>query len=197
MRIIGLTGGIACGKSTVAGFLREAGYPVADADAVSHSVTGPEGSALPAIREAFGDAVFHADGTLNRRALAAEVFEHPASLETLNAVTHPLILAEMLRQTREAEENGAQIVIWDVPLLFESGFDKLCDETVCVVAPREEQIVRLALRDGLSREEAVRRIDSQMPLEEKAARCGRVIHTCPTLEELRNEVRSVFPFLND
>lgn len=95
MKIIALTGGIACGKTTLANMLRELGAPVIDADAISRSLTAPGGKALPAIREAFGSEVFQNDQTLNRAALAARVFQDPEQLQKLNAITHPLIIEQM------------------------------------------------------------------------------------------------------
>ena len=150
MKIIALTGGIACGKTTLANMLRELGAPVIDADAISRSLTAPGGKALPAIREAFGSEVFQNDQTLNRAALAARVFQDPEQLRKLNAVTHPLIIERMQSEIERCRKSGAPVVVLDVPLLFETGLDRLADETVCVSAPLPVQLKRLMTRNGLT-----------------------------------------------
>lgn len=189
MKIIGLTGGIACGKSTIAQMLRELGASVVDADAVSAQLTAPGGRALAPIREAFGDGVFFPDGAIDRRTLGAIVFSDAEALGRLNAATHPLIREKMLEEIETCRKMGASIVVLDVPLLFEAGFDDLADVTVCASAPEAVQIKRLKERNGLSREQALARIRSQWPLSEKERRCDAVIQTDVPLEELRARVR--------
>ena len=173
---IGLTGSIACGKSTVSSHLRALGYTVVDADAISHEITAPGGRALPAIRKAFGDAVFFEDGTLNRRALGSTVFASSEKRAQLNAILHPTIIEEILDRLHEADAPD-HIVFGDIPLLFECGMEAHFDRIWVVCAPRETQIARLFERDGLTQEEAIRRIDAQMPQEEKMRRADAVIST--------------------
>ena len=185
MKIIALTGGIACGKSTLAEMLRDLGAPVIDADAISRSLTAPGGKALPALREAFGGEVFQDGQTLNRAALAARVFQDPEQLRKLNAVTHPLIIAQMKSEIERCRKSGAPVVVLDVPLLFETGLDRLADETVCVSAPLPVQLKRLMTRNGLTEEQAMRRIQSQLPLCVKEKLADRTISTDCPLEELR------------
>lgn len=192
MTTISLTGGIACGKSTVASMLHALGASIIDADQISRSLTAPGGAALSPIREAFGDGVFQADGTLNRAALSAVVFGNAEKLETLNRITHPLILQEMERQKEACRKQGAEAVVLDVPLLFEANMQHLGDFTVCVTAPEEVQIRRMADRNGFTREEALSRIRSQMPVSEKAARSDIVIDTHKPLSELEEEVRRLY-----
>lgn len=192
MKIIGLTGGIACGKTTVANLLRELGASIIDADAISHELTAPGGEALPAIREAFGRLVFFPDGTLNREVLGALVFSNEAERETLNKVTHPLILNRLKEDIETCRKMGAVIVVLDVPLLFEVGAQALADITVCTTSPEEVQIERMRTRSGLGREQAIKRIESQMPLSEKEALADVVLDTNKPLDELQQEVLKLY-----
>ena len=191
---IGLTGSIACGKSTVSNYLRAQGYPVVDADAISHAMTAPGGPALPAIREAFGDCVFQADGTLDRRALGSIVFSSAECRNQLNSILHPMILSEIRRQLHAYDAAG-YIVFGDIPLLFECGMEKDFDEIWVVSVSREAQITRLRERDGLMREDAKKRIDSQMPLAEKEKRASTVICTEGTIENTQTQVRALLDHL--
>ena len=191
---IGLTGSIACGKSTVSHYLRAQGYPVVDADAISHAMTAPGGPALPAIREAFGGSVFHPDGTLDRRALGSVVFSSTVLRRQLNEILHPMILAEIRSRLHTLDRDG-HIVFGDIPLLFECGMEKDFDEIWVVSVSRETQIARLLERDGLMREEAKQRIDSQMPLAAKEERADTVIVTEGTLEDTQAQVRALLDHL--
>lgn len=192
MLTICLTGGIACGKSTVSAMLRTLGASIIDADEISRSLTAEGGAALPAIRETFGDQVFHADGTLSRPALSKAVFGNPDNLAKLNAITHPLIRREMLRQLDICRETGAEIVILDVPLLFEANMQHMGDLVACVTAPEEVQIARLFSRNGFDRETALARIRSQMPVAEKAARSDVIINADQPLADLEQTVRKLY-----
>jgi dephospho-CoA kinase len=176
--VVGLTGGIACGKSNVSQALRDYGAEVIDADEISRALTAPGGVALPLIRERFGDAVFD-NGILNRQALAGMVFARPELLATLNSMMHPLVFREMARQ--QALSRALALMV-DVPLLYETGYDQSCDEVWCVWAPSEEQLQRL-LNRGLSSQEAIARIDSQMPALEKARRADQVLITTGSKQE--------------
>lgn len=184
---IGLTGSIACGKSTVSAFLRSLGHPVVDADAISRALTAPGGDALPDLRVAFGEALFAADGSLNRRAMGELVFSDASQRARLNAILHPLILGEIYAQL-EALDAKHSLVFGDVPLLYECDMALHFDRIWVISAKRETQIARLLTRDGLSRAEAVRRIEAQMPLSEKMARADAVIHTDGPLEETQAQV---------
>lgn len=174
--LIGLTGGIACGKSHLSDALREHGAAVIDADGISRQLTAPGGAALPAIRARFGNKVFDGE-LLNRKALSDTVFGNPAALEALNAIMHPMVFAEIDRQI--ASYAGQAAIVVDIPLLYETGFDSRCDTVWCAFAPERTQMDRL-LERGLTRGEALRRINSQMSALEKAAHADRVIITTGT-----------------
>ena len=176
--VIGLTGGIACGKSNISKALKAAGVPVIDADEISRSLTAPGGPALPAIREKWGEKVFDGEG-LNRRALSDIVFSDPAARDALNAIIHPMVLKEIHRQMDETDGP----VVMDVPLLYEVGMDTWCDEIWCAYAPQKEQVRRVRKRGQITWAEALRRIHSQMPVMEKRRRADHVIRTTGTKEE--------------
>lgn len=183
---IGLTGSIACGKSTVSQYLRQKGCFIVDADAISRALTADGGAALPKIRRTFGDDVF-SGASLDRAKLGQLVFADAQKRETLNAILHPLILSEIRRQLDRLDAPG-QIVVGDVPLLFECGMESMFDTVWVVRAARETQIQRLFERDGLSREQAERRIDSQMPPDEKIRRANAVIDTDGSIEQTHRQV---------
>ena len=192
MYIIALTGGIACGKTTVSQMLTEMGAAVIDADLISRGLTAPGGRALPAVRKAFGNGVFLEDGTLDRAALSRVVFADKEAIERLNAIIHPLVKQEMDEQLEACRKNGVQVVVLDVPLLFEAGMQHMGDIVACVTAPQEIQIMRKHSRNGYTREEAMSRIRNQMPVEEKAGRSDVVIDTNCTLQELRTKVETLY-----
>lgn len=168
MRVIAVTGGIGSGKSTLVALYRSLGAQVVDADAVSRALTAPGGQALPALREAFGNTVFRPDGTLDRAALGKVVFGDPQALARLNGVMHPRIIARSLEMLAAARAGGAAATVLEAPLLFETGMDALADTVVCVTAPETVRVRRVCRRDGLTPEEALRRIRSQNPQEQNA-----------------------------
>ena len=183
---IGLTGSIACGKSTVSQYLKSLGYAVADADAISHALTAPGGLALPALRQAFGDGIFDGD-VLNRRALGSMVFASSEKRAQLNAVLHPLIIHQVHAELLAQDRSGA-LVFGDVPLLFECSMETMFDRIWVVTAPESIQLERLMTRDHLKKEEALARIRSQMPSLEKCRRADAVIDTSSTVEETRRQI---------
>lgn len=192
MRIIGLTGGIACGKSNVSATLTSLGAIIIDGDLLSREAAAPGSRGLEAIRAAFGDSVFHADGTLNRRMLGDRVFQHPEEKARLDGIMQPLIRSMTVARIEEARSQGATACVLDMPLLYEFGYDTLCDTVWCVYLPPEKQLQRLMERDHMSRQQALNRIASQMPAAEKAARAQTVIHTDGTLEETQNMVKQLY-----
>ena len=176
--VIGLTGGIACGKSNLSRTLKEHGVPVIDADEISRSLTAKGGAALPAIRERFGDRVFDGD-ELNRRALSDIVFSDPKERDALNGILHPMVLSEIHRQMDAIDGP----VVMDVPLLYEVGMDSWCQEIWCAYVPQKEQVRRVRKRGAITYKEALRRIHSQMPVMEKRRRADHVIRTEGSKEE--------------
>ncbi len=192
MRIIGLTGSIACGKSTVAAALKDMGAAIIDGDQLSRQVTAENGPALPAIRRAFGDGVFHPDGNLNRRALGALVFGDDAAREKLNSIIHPLVFDLTRQQIDLACRAGAKVCVLDVPLLYETGMDSLCHRVWCVWLPREIQLQRLMARDGFTLAEAQARLRSQLSADEKAARAQIVIDTSGPMDYTKAKLPALF-----
>lgn len=193
--IVGLTGGIACGKSTVSRMLAECGAAVVDADRIAREVVRPGMPALDEIREAFGSEVLTPEGELDRKRLGSIVFADPEARRRLEGITHPRIRAEMQRQMAEWNGNDPdKLVVADIPLLFESGLDKHYDfeEIIVVYIPRELQIERLTERDGISRADAERRLAAQWPIEEKRSRADVVIDNSGTLAETERQVKAYY-----
>ncbi len=190
--IIGLTGGIGTGKSEAAKFLASLGAVHLDADAISHELTEPGGEALEPIRAEFGEDVFREDGTLDRRALANITFSDPARKRALEAILHPRIQRDIMRGIDRAAEEGAKVVILDVPLLFETGMDALCDETWVLSADPETQVARVMMRDRVERELVEARIQNQMPAEEKEKLATQVIPTERPMEKTQAELASMY-----
>ena len=192
MLVLGLTGGIACGKSTISLTLKELGAVIVDGDVLSRELTAENGPALPDIRRAFGDDVFHPDGSLNRRALGSVVFADGKARATLDGIMQPLLLTLILRDMEDARNSGAAVCVLDMPLLYEKGLERLCDRVWCAYVPRETQLERLMQRDGFTREEAENRLRSQLPAEEKAARADVVIDTSGPMDYTKAYVISLY-----
>lgn len=174
--LVGLTGGIATGKSTVDATLRELGAVIIDADLVAREIVEPGEPALAEIAAEFGAGVLEADGRLNRKALGAIVFADPERRLKLEALTHPRMRERLLRRVDElAAENFRGLVFYDAAVLIESGTHRLMDRLVVVLTDEDTQIARLMARDGIGRDEALRKIRSQIPLAEKAKLADHVI----------------------
>lgn len=172
MVVVGLTGGIASGKSTAAAALRRIGAPVVSSDELAREVVRPGEPAWHAVREAFGAGVLRADGTLDRRALAATVFADPAARRRLEAITHPEIRRRMLAWLAAQRAAGAAAAVCDIPLLFEVGLHTpptFVDRIWVVHVRPETQLERLMRRDGLDEPAARARLEAQWPLSRKAA----------------------------
>ena len=189
MKIIGLTGGIACGKSTVSAELRALGAAIIDADALAHELSQPHQPIYNAYVERFGREIVTVDGTLDRAAIARRVFADPAVRAEVEAIAHPIIRSAAEARLRAARDENKRAAVLDVPLLFEAGWDALADETWVVALPREEQLARLLARDkAMDVGEARARIAAQMPFAEKCARADVVIDNSGTVEEIREYI---------
>jgi dephospho-CoA kinase len=193
MILVGLTGGVATGKSTVARMFKAWGAVVIDADELAREVVQPRKPAWRDIIHAFGKGVLNPDRTINRHALGTIVFRHPAKRRVLERIIHPRVAREQKRLTRKAtHKNPKAVVIYDVPLLFEAGIDKRVDKTIVVTADRKTQIARLRKRNGLSQAEALRRIRSQIPLAHKRRRADYVLDGTTPLNRLPRLVAQTF-----
>ncbi len=189
---VGLTGGIACGKSSVAGYMAELGAFVIDADEIVQQVTAPRGSAYDDVVRRFGTGILDAEGRIDRPALAARVFNDAGELEALNSIVHPRVHVEARRRVAEcAREGRATMAVFDAALLVETGAHKDFHRLVVVTCRRETQMQRLRER-GLGDAEATARIDAQAPVQAKVAVADHVIDTDCTLEETRRRTASVY-----
>lgn len=193
MILVGLTGGVATGKSTVAHMFARCGAVVIDADALAHQVVEPGKPAWRAIIKTFGKTVLNPDRTLNRQALGAMVFRNRSKLRRLEQIIHPRVAREQARLTKQAARHDPKtVVIYDVPLLYEAGIDARVDKIIVVTADRTSQIARLNRRNGFTRAEAVRRIRSQLPLKRKAAAANYVLDGTTSRPRLFTAVKRLY-----
>lgn len=190
MKVIGLTGGIASGKTTVAAMLAAHGGAIIDADVAAREVVEPGEPALAEIAQAFGPEVIGPDGRLNRPALAGIIFNDEAARQTLNSIVHPRVRARMFGQLEALRRlpEPPRFAVLVVPLLLESGHDWGIDQIWVVSVPEEVQLERLMLRDQLAHEAAQARIRSQMPLAEKLKHADRVIENIGDPAEVEKAV---------
>ena len=189
----GLTGGIACGKSTVARYFRDLGAHIIDADRVGHELIEPGHVAYEEIADRFGKGILDPGGRIDRKKLGPKVFADPKQLRALNAILHPRIIANMLELATEHQSgNPHSVVIIDAPLIFESGMDGTLRKVMVVWCRPEQQLERLMAKTGVSREEAEQRIQAQMPQEEKRRRADYFIDCSGTLEESRVQAQALY-----
>lgn len=193
MKIVGLTGSIGMGKSTTAAMFRAAGIPVYDADAAVHALYAPGGAAVGPVGEAFPGVV--KDGAVDREALRQRVLADPEALKRLNAVVHPLVGLDRMAFFEKARADGADLVVLDVPLLFETGGDKAVDAVVVVSAPAEVQRERVLAREGMSPERLDAILAQQTPDAEKRIRADFVVDTGQGLEAARDQVAEIIAAL--
>ena len=194
---VGLTGGIASGKSTVAAMLRDLGAAVVDADALAREVVEPGQPALDEIVSRFGGGVLAPDGRLDRARLATIVFGDPEARQALNAITHPRIAQLAAERGLALAAAGARLIFFEAALLVENGLHRGLAALVVVSVPPEIQLARLIARDGLSEEEAWRRISAQLPLAEKVKVADHVIDNSGSLTQTRTQVEWVHARLTE
>lgn len=185
-RIIGLTGGIASGKSLVSQTLKGLGITVIDADDISHEILAHDTSIRQEVVRTFGKEVLNEEGDIDRVKLGRIVFfQDPEARKALEAILHPPIQEEMWKRARESKSND---VVLDIPLLIETGASERVDLLVVVYATRELQVQRLMARDGISRQEAMSRIDTQLPLEQKVSSAHYIINNTGSVKETEEQV---------
>ncbi len=189
--IIGLTGSIASGKSTVSNMLKEKGFPIVDADEIARRVVEPGSELLKEIENIFGNKVLFADGSLNRVVLGELIFGDEQARLQLNAIMHPAIRKEMIRQKQEHLSNGAQTVIMDIPLLIESKLQSYVEKIIVVSVTPKVQIERLKSRNVLSDEEALVRIQSQLPMHTKEQYAHAVIDNNASLKQTEQQLDEI------
>jgi len=195
MKVIGLTGGIGSGKSTVSGFLKELGAVIIDADKVGHEAFKPDTETWREVIAAFGKEILAPDGNIDRRKLSEIVFANYEALARLNQIVHPRIYALVKAQIEEYRRQGIGVVVLEAPLLLEADRPLLVDEVDEVwvtVAPESTVLRRLKEKLGLSEPEILARIRSQLPSEERVKRADVVIDTDCSLDELRKKVRGLW-----
>lgn len=193
MKVIGLTGNIGCGKSVVARMFEELGARVIDADRIARLVVEPGESAWKEIVQTFGEAILNSDGTINRGKLGEIVFNDKEKREALNRITHPRIVERIKEVIEDFRKENVEVVIVEAALIVEKvGMKPLINDLIVVTADEETQIRRLIERNALSREEALSRIKSQMPLSEKVKYATYVIDNSGTLDEMRKQVEEVW-----
>jgi dephospho-CoA kinase len=188
--ILGLTGGIASGKTTVAQHLVKLGAQLIEADDIGRQVVEPGCVGLVRVVEAFGPEVLAKDGTLKRQVLGSIVFGDKEKLALLNSILHPLMEEEMEKQIQELSTKGH--VVLSAAILFEAGWERLVEKVIVTSVDEKTQVARLMDRDGLTREEAQRRIDSQLPLQQKMLRADYLIDTSLPFADVKKQVEKIW-----
>ncbi|MGE6375676.1 dephospho-CoA kinase [Peribacillus muralis] len=190
-QIIGITGGIASGKSSVSLYLQELGFTIIDADLASRAVVEPGEEAYQQVLRAFGEDILLADGTIDRAKLGAIIFHDREKRLQLNGIVHPAVRKWMSLKTEEALAAGKETVFMDIPLLFESKLTYMVEKTLLIYADERVQLERLMNRNGLSEADALARIHSQMPLADKKDLADAVIDNNGELTETKKQVRAI------
>ncbi len=192
MYVIGLTGGIASGKSAVAAALREVGACVIDADRLAHEQAEPGGTLFNVYVEHFGERIITDSGELHRGAIGEIIFRNPLEKQWIDRTSHPILFDELKRRIESCRTEGCRVIILDVPLLFEAGWDSLCDEIWVVSVPLGIQTDRLMMRDSLTREQAEARISAQMSLKEKCSRGNVVLDNSGSIQKTQDMARQLY-----
>lgn len=197
MIVIGLTGGIGSGKSTVSSYLKDKKFPVSDADKIAREILEPGMPALDKLVEAFGDEIIDKDGNLRRKYLASIAFTNKENEKKLNEITHGAIKETMGNEVEEFKKRGENIIFLDIPLLFEQGLDKWCDTTWVVTADEETRISRVVSRDEITEEDVRARIACQMSDKEKIALADEVLDNSFSKEELYTQIEELLKKYED
>jgi len=187
---LGLTGGIATGKTTVSQMLAQQGLPIIDGDQIAHQVLANNQSVQAQIQATFGKQLVQ-DGQVDRAALGKLVFGNQAALAQLNAITAPVIRETIMTEMAQAKAHQVPLVVLDLPLLYEQHYETVCDGVLVVYLPVEKQLARLMARNQLSREDALKRINSQASLAEKRDRADFVIDNQGSLDQLKAQLKTV------
>jgi dephospho-CoA kinase len=202
--IVGLTGGIGSGKSTVTRILAELGATTIDADAIVHELQAPGQPMLKALADAFGGGILTPDGALDRKALGAIVFRDEQARARLGEIVHAPVIGEMMRRAKAARDRGDPLIVLDIPLLFEgrvsgrgSGALMRFDATICVWVDEAVQLARTMARDGCDEGEARRRMAAQLPIDQKRAMADHVIDNSGTPEQTRAQVEALVRLLTN
>ncbi|GGA81833.1 dephospho-CoA kinase [Ornithinibacillus halotolerans] len=189
--VIGLTGSIATGKSTVSSMLRQLHIPVVDADQIARVVVEPGEPALTEIVHVFGEDILQPDGTLDRKKLGSIIFKNEDKRKLLNSIIHPAIRKKMMEEKDTYLKQGESCVVLDIPLLFESKLTHLVDKVLVVAVEEDVQLERLMERDGSTKEEAQVRIDSQIPIKEKVKLADAVINNNGTIDKTYQQLKEI------
>ena len=196
MKVIGLTGGIGSGKSTVSQFLAELGAIIVDADKVGHEALKPGSEVWQQVVNEFGESIVVSSGAIDRAKLGELVFGNSEARERLNRIMHPSMYNMVKAQLEEYRRKGVKVVVLEAPLLLESGWTSLVNEVWVTVAPEATVLKRLRERSGLSEQEARARIHSQLPTEERMRHADVIIDTDGSLDELKEKVLGLWVRLN-
>ncbi|UUV99388.1 dephospho-CoA kinase [Vagococcus luciliae] len=186
--LLGLTGGIASGKSTISQFFKSKQIPVIDADIVAREVVEPNTTGLNQIVAHFGEGILVSNGELNRKKLGSIIFEDDKKRERLNTILSDEIRENILRKISDYKKKEQPLIVLDIPLLYEGGYDKIVDRVMVCYVPKQVQLSRLMSRDSLSEVDALKRIESQMDLEEKKRLADVVIDNSGSIEETLKQV---------
>jgi dephospho-CoA kinase len=187
--VLGLTGGIATGKTTAVHVFEKYGFPIVDGDKIAREVVEPGTPGLAAVVQHFGKDILNEDGTLDRKKLGKIVFSDPEKREQLNRILNSYIRTSIKDNIQKAKQ-ASPLVIVDIPLLYEGHYDKYMDQTAVVYLPEEKQLQRLMARDGFTREEAMQRVESQMPIEEKKRKADILFDNQQTKDKLAEQIIS-------
>ncbi|WP_260285388.1 dephospho-CoA kinase [Peribacillus aracenensis] len=190
-QIIGITGGIASGKSTVSLYLQELGFTIVDADLASRAVVEPGEEAYHQVVKAFGEDILLPDGNIDRVKLGSIIFNDQEKRLLLNGIVHPAVRKWMRLKTEEALSSGEETVFMDIPLLFESKLTFMVEKTLLIYVDEQVQLQRLMNRNGLSETEALARINSQMPLADKKALADAIVDNNGDINETKRQVKSI------